>query len=41
MGLFAYIVKLWNQLSNKPSGVPEPIPEYEDLTYDKIMQPRV
>ena len=39
MALFAYIVKLWNQLS-KP-GVPTPIPEYEDLTYDKVMQPRV
>jgi hypothetical protein len=28
-------------LTNKPSGVPTPIPEYEDLTYDKIMQPRI
>jgi len=41
MALFAYIVKLWNRLSNKPSGVPTPIPEYEDLTYDKVTQPRV
>ena len=41
MTLFAYIAKLWNRLINKPSGVPEPIPEYEDLTYDKVTQPRV
>lgn len=39
MALFAYIVKLWGWLT-KP-GVPEPIPEYEDLTSDKVTQPRI
>jgi len=39
MALFAYIMKLWNRLIR--SGVPEPIPEYADLTYDKVTQRRL
>jgi hypothetical protein len=41
MAFFGYITMLWNRLINKPSGVPTPIPEYEDLTYDKVTQRRV
>ena len=39
MALFTFIVKLWNRLIR--SGVPQPIPEYEDLTYDKVTQRRL
>jgi hypothetical protein len=39
MVLFAFIVKLWNRPTHP--GVPRPIPEYEDLTYDKVTQRRL
>jgi hypothetical protein len=39
MVMIAYLVKLWAQLTQP--GVPTDIPEYEDMTYDKVMQPRV
>jgi hypothetical protein len=34
-----YLVKLWHQLTQP--GVPTEIPEYEDMTYDKVIQPRI
>jgi hypothetical protein len=39
MVLFSFIAKLWNRLIRP--GVPKPIPEYEDLTYDKVTQRRL
>ena len=39
MALFTFIVKLWNRLIC--SGVPKPIPEYDELTYDKVTQRRL
>ncbi len=39
MILFAFISKLWSRLIR--SAVPKPIPEYEDLTYDKVTQRRL
>ncbi len=39
MAVFQYLVKLWQQLTQP--AVPTEIPEYCDMTYDKVMQPRV
>ncbi len=39
MSLFAYIALLWRVMTQP--AVPKPIPEYEDLTYDEVTQPRL
>ena len=39
MPLLAYLIKLWKDLTGP--AVPDEIPPYEELTYDKVMQPRV
>ncbi|MDB5068950.1 MAG: hypothetical protein JWM87_61 [Candidatus Eremiobacteraeota bacterium] len=39
MTLFIYLSKLWRQITQP--AVPTEIPDYEDMTYDKVTQPRV